>query len=147
MKRKELIPALFGLMIAIPISVILHMWREPAPIEIYHRQAMQDIVHGGDVVRISWEETRMSECDSISYRRLIAADNAVVNFEPTHYPAKPAGVKIEGHFDIKIPTGLRQGPLIYRVYTDFRCNIVQRLLGGHRFIMPDIIFDYRRDGS
>ena len=86
----------------------------------------------------------MNECDSISHRRLIASDNTVINFEPLYHSVKPLGTDVYGYFELKIPPGLKTGPLVYRVYTDFTCNVVQRWLGGHRFIMPDIIFDYRR---
>jgi hypothetical protein len=143
-KKEEILPAIVGGMIAAAISTMIVMWKSPPPIEYYHRYVSHDVVYEGDVVTIYWRERRSANCDSIIHRRLIAADNNVTMFEPIHDLPKPVGEDVSGNFSLKIPPGLRTGPLIYRVHVDFRCNMVQRWLGGHTFILPDIIFEYRR---
>ena len=142
MNKIEIIPAIAGFLIALGISYVTKEWTTPAPIQFYERHASKTTVVGSDTVTIYWKEVRDRKCDSIVYRRLISSDGAITNFEPEHEEAKPTGVEVEGKYSFILPVGMSNGLLTYRVKTEFRCNAIQRLFGGHIFIMPDIVFNY-----
>lgn len=145
-KHSDLAPAIIGITIAILISYIAHQWTVVAPIEFFQREASHVVVKAGDRVTVSWKDVRNDWCDSLTHRRLITSDKKIIEFEVTHDNAKPVYEDNHGQFSFVVPTGLAEGPLIYRVHTQFRCNVVQRFLGGSDFVFPDIVFQYKQNG-
>lgn len=141
-KRSEMLPAIAGFFIACAISFIVIEWRAEAPITQYHQVTAPEIVTKGDTITVTWKEIRNRECDSIVSRMLIDSDGDVVQFATVNIPAKPTGVELMEAFQFKVPEGLDSGRLIYRVRVEFICNFVQRILGGHVFVMPDVVFFY-----
>lgn len=140
--RNEVLPAIIGFMIALSMNYVILLWRDPAPIAQYHEVRSPTAIWQDQLVTVSWKEIRNEECDSIVRRSLIDAAGKVVEFETVNSPAKPVDVEVSESFQFKVPRGLKSGMLIYRSNIEFRCNFVQRFLGGHVFIMPDIIFFY-----
>lgn len=145
-RRNEKFPALIGFIIASLIAYVTMQWSIPAPIESFSRTPSATMVKAGDRVTVTWKELRNRKCDAIVHRRLIAADKKITEFETQYVPAKPVGVEVQGEFSFVVPTGLADGPLIFRVNAEYRCNTVQRMMGGSEFVLPDIVFAYRQDG-
>ena len=142
--RTEILPAIVGFSIAAFLTYGVFLWRVPAPIEYFQRSASQVVVRAGDRVTVTWSEVRRDRCESTVHRRLIAADKSITEFETVVIPAQPEKIEIRNKFSFIIPTGLAEGPLIYRVHAQFHCNAVQHLLGGPDFVLPDIVFSYTR---
>lgn len=141
-KRGEMIPAFIGFSVAAFLAVIIYAWRYPIPLEYFQRSAHPTNVYAGEIVTISWSERRNHWCDSIVWRKLIGTDGRIITFEPTLNEPKPVDVELNEEYQFHVPSGFAPGPLIYRATAEFRCNVVQRLIGGHVFVLPDIIFNY-----
>lgn len=146
-KRDEIIPAIIGLSIAALLCGVVYAWKYPAPIDYFQRAAYPTKVKSGDIVTISWTEMRSHSCDSIIWKKLIGIDGSIRLFEPVRVEPKPTNTQITEEYQFRVPSGFQSGPLIYRVTAEFRCNIVQRLMGGHIFVLPDIVFDYTNTGD
>lgn len=129
--------ALFGL----ALFGVLSMIYEPGPIEKYSRIVYPPQVRGGETLTITSTVVRTKECESIVIRRFIDASGRAVEFAPFDAPVLAVGTE---RFEAKIvvPEGLAPGPLTYQVRVNFRCNFVQRFLGGTWFVLPDVHLEY-----
>lgn len=141
-KKADFFPAILGFGIASLVTYFVYEWRMPVPLEYLRREASHVTVKAGDIVSIKRTEERSRPCAAIVRRRLIAADNAITDFEPVRDSSQPADLDIESEFKFKVPPGLKSGPLIYRATYEFQCNIVQRAFGGPTVVFPDIVFHY-----
>lgn len=146
-RKTDFVPAVIGFVIASMITYAVYLWRESPGIEFIQRTVSTSVVHSGDLAMVTWREERDHACQGTVHRRLIAADNSIIDFEPVEKPARPADIPFTDSFSFKVPVGLKNGPLTYRATVEFHCNWVQRLFGGHQETLPDIVFDYKNGGS
>lgn len=136
------INASIGTALAAGAFWFLTMWLAPQPIAAFTRWASVVDVKPGQEITIYSHNERRGGCDSIIWRSLISADGKVVLFEPFQTPVRPGGTD-DQEFTFNAPSSFSDGPMIYRVHSEFRCNAIQRWLGGQMFVLPDIIFNYR----
>ena len=145
-KRTDFIPAIIGFIIASMITYLIYLWQETPGVEFIQRSTAQSSVKPGDTATITWKEERSNQCEATVYRKLIAADDSLLEFVPEKRPAGEANEVFNGSFSFKVPVGLKRGPLIFRATLDLQCNWVQQIVGGHHVVLPDVIFDYLNGG-
>lgn len=136
------INASIGTTLAAGVVWFVALWAAPQPIASFTRWASDTDVVPGQQVTIYSHNERMAKCDAVIWRSLISADGQVVLFEPFQTPVRPIGID-DQQFTFNVPSSFSDGPMIYRVHSEFRCNFIQRWLGGQTFVLPDIVFNYR----
>lgn len=144
-KRTEFLPAVIGFIIASVITYGIYLWKESPSVDFIQRTASTSKVKAGELATITWKEERDHACQATVYRKLIAADNSIIEFVPEKISAGYTSA-FTGHFSFKVPVGLKSGQLVFRASLDLQCNWLQRLVGGHVETLPDIVFDYLNDG-
>lgn len=145
-KRPDFIPAIIGFIIASLITYGVYLWTESPGVEFVQRTPSASAVKAGDLATISWREERDHSCQATVYRKLIAADNSIIEFVPEKI-AVGDDAAFNGHFSFKVPVGLKSGDLVFRATLDLQCNWLQRIIGGHVEDLPDIVFSYANEGT
>lgn len=145
--RKDFYPAMIGFALASLITYGVYLWNATPEVDLVQRTVSTNDVRAGDLAMVTWKEERSNNCRATVSRRLIAADNSIVDFEPIEKPMHPSNEAFVDSFSFKVPVGLKNGPLVFRASVEFRCNWVQRLVGGHRETLPDIVFNYTNGGT
>jgi hypothetical protein len=125
-------------------SVIAGMFLrfEPAPIDTYNywRDVSAARVTPGQHVDITTKVVAYKlGCDAHLTRRWY--DTAGNLIRQDQYDLEPYENRfIEHHLDAVIPGGVTDGVLRMSAVVEFRCNPVQQVFGGSRFIFPDLFF-------
>ncbi len=137
----KLIAPSLGIPIGLTIFYFYRLWMVPIPIEVFERHVTPNQVTAGTHVTVTWKEIRTNECNSVTYRSLVASDGTTIIFEPTKYALKPIGHS-SGGFTFIVPEFVAEGDLKYRVKTQFFCNFVQEWLGGPWLPLQDLTLQY-----
>lgn len=119
------------------------LWFEPSPVAQYYRTVSMLNVSPGEQVTITATVTRSKGgCDSTVTREWLDADKKLVVRTQFEVPDLPAGAE---HYNgpAVIPPIAEPGDLWLATNVEFRCNPVQRVLGGTHFPLPDILFNVR----
>lgn len=116
------------------------MWREPHPIESFSRVIYPHVVVAGQYVSVSAVVYRTKHrCSSVV--RVSFVDETGTVIDRKTFSVKPPAENPERYdTQLLIPGNAKPGFLDYRVTANFRCNIVQELIGGVDFPLPDVRF-------
>lgn len=144
-KRTDFVPAVIGFIIASGITYGIYLWKESPSVDFIQRTPSANSVKAGELATVTWKEQRDHACQATVYRKLIAADNSIIEFVPERIHAGGAS-SFDGNFSFKVPVGLKNGNLIFRASLDLQCNWLQRIVGGHVETLPDIVFAYLNEG-
>lgn len=132
-------------MIAAYIVVVTttFLWYEPAPVARYYRTVSKlDVYPGEEVVVNATVMRNKGGCDSTVTRAWTDADGKLIVRSQHALEALPAGREVYSRPAV-IPPLAPLGNLWLQTEVEFRCNPVQRLLGGTHFPLPDILFNVR----
>lgn len=136
---------LLGPLIGVPLGLCIvyfyWLWMAPIPIEVFDRHLEPKYVRAGDTVTLHWTEVRSASCRSIIYRKLVAADGKVIEFEPVFSNRRPVGYNANT-FSFVMPSFAATGRVTYRVRSQFICNWAQEFLGGPWLPLQDLHIEY-----
>lgn len=131
-----LIPAA-AIVTGVAVWVFVILWHEPHPIRSYHRTFWPETVRAGETINISEVVRAMPGCSSRVHRQWV--NEISVAMAPDEFqdvPALPAGGET---FSAKLTVPMvPPGEITLRTSVNFRCNFVQRLIGGTELPLPDL---------
>lgn len=115
---------------------------EPAPIDTYNywRDVSASSVRPGDSVDVVTKVVAYkTSCKAELLRSWYDTAGNLIRQDQHHLP--PFDKKfIEHHLNAEIPVSAHTGVLRMSAAVEFRCNPIQAMFGGTRFIFPDLYF-------
>ena len=119
----------------------LFMKFEEAPVVSYYRTVSEADVAPGDVVLITSQvKTRKLGCQTDVARNWFDTAGNLIQVDHYQMPAFSRYGANTFEKPAIIPAGARDGILWMSAVVEFRCNPVQHVLGGSKFVLPDIAF-------
>lgn len=116
------------------------LWFEPPPITSYYRFASTSTVRPGDSVTIFASVIRSrAGCESTVTRVWHDDAHKIIASVQFPMPALPAGLETYEQ-PATVPSLMPPGSVWLKTVVEFRCNVIQRALGGVKFVMPDLKF-------
>ncbi len=115
-------------------------WREPHPVVSFHREVVPTDVIPGQQISIRSRVIRSKGgCESVVRRTWAGQDGRAIAVQVIPVPAVSSGLELYTATP-RIPVWATTGPLVMRTTVNFRCNTIQRLIGGTELPLHDIVF-------
>ena len=155
-KRRYICHAIAAVFCAIIVVPAVFLVRDNAiPVEIHKSTMTPPIVSPGQTVQISWVATDHRSCEGLIHRQFVDSSGAMFQMIPgPTFIRDPRDIGRRKTFirEIRIPTGVADGPATFSGMRRYWCNPLQRMLKGQfgmeiRVPTPVISFEVRRQGS